>query len=201
MKALMVCVASLTLVAAAYGQTAEQRIQQLERRVAALEQEVKDLKTDPETKAAQEKARAAARERMRADTQKFSREEIGKAEQLYQSANRNLRAPEARDILQQMIEEFPGMNRTGCAVLYLAQQSEGEDREHLLKTAIADHADSFYGNGVQVGALARFYLAHDYVKAAKKDEAKRLIEELKRDYPDAISHSGELLSRHMPETE
>lgn len=199
---MLIALLSFALVTSVMAQASpEERLAQLERRVAALEQQIKDLKTDPQTAAAQEKARTAARERMRADVKKFSREEIAKAEQLYQSANRNLRAPEARDLLQQMIEQYPGMNRTGCAVLYLAQQSQGEEREHLLKTAIADHNDSFYGDGLQVGAYARFLLANDYLQAGKKDEAKRLFDELKKDYPDAITHSGELLSKHMPVVE
>ena len=99
--------------------------------------------------------RAKAQQRMREDRSLFSDEEFREIETLYQQANRNLRAPEAKDALTEVVRKYPKSNRAGCAVLYLAQLSGGTEREDYLKSAIADHGDAWYGDGAQVGALAR----------------------------------------------
>lgn len=58
-------------------------------------------------------------------------------------------------ILERVVRTYPKSNRAGSAMLYLARLSSGEQREAYLKKAIKDHGDTWYGNGVQVGALAR----------------------------------------------
>jgi TolA-binding protein len=141
---------------------------------------------------------AKARERMRQDLQKHNRAQLGEAEQLYQVANKNWRSDEAKQSLQQMVEKFPDVNRTGCAVLYLGQMSEGEERERLLKDAAEKYGDCYYGNGVQVGAYARFLLAHYYRETGKADEAKQLFDEIRTKYPDAIDHRGRSLVAQIP---
>ena len=93
--------------------------------------------------------------RMRRDLETFTREQLGEIETLYQSANRNLRAPESRGLLQDLVGKYPGSNRAGCAALYLAQAAPETDREVLLKEAIERHADAWYGDGTQVGPMAR----------------------------------------------
>jgi len=79
-------------------------------------------------------------------------------------------------------------------LLYLGQMSNGQEREDYLKEAIEDFSDCFYGNGVQVGAYARYYLAHHYRKSGETSKAEKLFTELKEEYPDAIDHKGQLLS-------
>ena len=148
--------------------------------------------------AQRDKLIARARQRMRQDTQKYSREQLQEAESLYQVANNNWRTPEAKASLEQMVKKFPDVNRTGCAVLYLAQYSEGDERERLLREAIDKFGDCYYGNGVQVGAFARLLLGDHYQRNGQADKAKELFDELRQKYADAITHRGELIVAKIP---
>jgi len=101
---------------------------------------------------------------------------------------------EAKTNLPVVVQQVPKSNRAGCGVLYLAQMEDNKaEKEKLLLDAINNHADSAYGDGVQVGALARFLLAEMYRKAGKTADADRLTAEIKDKYPGAINHNGELL--------
>ncbi len=135
-----------------------------------------------------------AQSRMRLDRERFSVDELRGIERLYQRANRSPGAPEARASLLELVERYPASNRAGCAVLYLAQSSRGAEREALLRRAIADFNDSWYGNGVQVGALARVFLARHYAESGRHDDAHALADEVRRSFPDAVDHSGMRLS-------
>ena len=66
------------------------------------------------------------------------------------------------------------------------------------KQAIADYGDCFYGDGVQVGALARFLLGRVYLDNAKADNAKALFDEIRNGYPDSIDHNGNSLVEQLP---
>jgi len=173
----------------------------LEKRVAELELEVAELKAalapvlaEAKTKEIAAQQRAAAKKRMRKDSEVYSRDELREIESLYQVANKQWKTQEGKDSLQQLIEKYDKANRTGCALLYLGQMSNGQEREDYLKEAIEDFSDCFYGNGVQVGAYARYYLAHHYRKSGETSKAEKLFTELKEEYPDAIDHKGQLLS-------
>jgi hypothetical protein len=61
-----------------------------------------------------------------------------------------------------MIKKYPDINRTGCAMLYVAQKSHGDERARYLQDCIEKFGECMYGDGVQVGAYARFLLAEDY---------------------------------------
>lgn len=139
----------------------------------------------------------AARTRMREDRQKYSADQLKDAEALYQVANKDWRSDSAKAALRAMIEKYPDINRTGCAVLYMGQMSRGDQAEEYFRQAINDYGDCYYGNGVQVGALARLYLAGKCVRESRYDEAKRLLDEIDQQYPDAIDHRGRLLSAHV----
>jgi len=112
---------------------------------------------------------------------------------LYQVANRQWGTLEASNSLQTMIQKYPDIDRTGCAVLYVAQMTQGDERAAYLQDCIDKYNDCFYGDGVQVGAYARFLLAEDYQSNGETDKAKALFNEIKTRYPDAIDHSGNLL--------
>jgi TolA-binding protein len=92
-----------------------------------------------------------------------------------------------------MIKKYPDLDRTGCAMLYLAQMSKGDDRAKYLQDCIDQYNDCFYGDGAQVGPYARFMLAEDYKSNGETEKAKALYDEIKAKYPDAIDHSGKLL--------
>jgi len=95
--------------------------------------------------------------------------------------------------LQKMIKKYPDINRTGCATLYVAQRSEGEERAKYLQDCIEKYGDCFYGDGVQVGVYARFLLAADYKAKGEDEKAAALYNEIKTRYPDAVDHGGNLL--------
>lgn len=143
-----------------------------------------------ETDSAVKALRARAQERMRQDLAIYSREDLQKLEELYQSANRNLSGPDAKAILQRVVNEYPKSNRAGSAVLYLAQLSSGAERETYLKVAIANHENTWYGDGVQVGALARVQLAAFYAADGRSAEAQALVKEVVDRFPGAIDHNG-----------
>ena len=137
-----------------------------------------------------EALRARAQARFRRDREVFTAQEFRDLETLYQAANRDIRAPGGRELLLQVVKKYPKSNRAGCAVLYLAQISSGSERESFLKRAIAEHGDDWYGNGVQVGALARVYLASHYADTNRREEAMALAEEVRKSFPDAVDHTG-----------
>jgi hypothetical protein len=134
--------------------------------------------------------RATAQARMRRDLDTFTREQLQEIEQLYQAANQNLRAPESRGRLQELIEKYPASNRAGCAALYLAQMSGEADQEVLLKQAIERHPDAWYGDGTQVGPMARAFLASLYHRQKRQEEAVATARALAKEAPDSVDHRG-----------
>ncbi len=138
--------------------------------------------------------RAQAQERMSIDRRLMSDQEFREIESLYQQANRDLRAPAAKETLVQLVAKYPKSNRAGCALLYLAQMSAGSERESYLKKAIEKYGESWYGNGVQVGALARAQLAIYYANNGRPDDARKLAQEIGSKFPGAVDHSGARLA-------
>lgn len=171
----------------------KQRVEQLEKQVQEITQIIEPLKAQ----LAAENRRKAFRERfdkkMAEDRAKYTMEQLREAEQLYQVANQKWGTPEASESLQSMIKKFPDINRTGCALLYVAQRSEGDERVSYLKQCIEKFNGCFYGDGVQVGAYARFLLADYFSGKGEQEKAAALYAELKTQYADAIDHSGKLL--------
>jgi TolA-binding protein len=175
----------------------EARVAELEKRVEALEQQMQPVADEARIEQARRAAKLAARQRMQQDLTTHTRQQLAEAEQLYQKANRDLRSPDAVATLEQMIEKFPQCNRTGCAVMYLGQMSKGADRQKYLTLAAEKFADCRYGDGVQIGAYALWYLAHDAL-GERPDEAKNLFRRMVEKYPDAIDHKGNLLADQLP---
>jgi hypothetical protein len=131
--------------------------------------------------------------KMAQDQAKYTPEQLRDAEQLYQVANQKWGTLEASNSLKTMIQKYPDIDRTGCAVLYVAQMSQGEDRARYLQDCIDKYNDCFYGDGVQVGVYARFLLAQDCRSKGERAKADALFNEIKSKYPDAVDHGGNLL--------
>ena len=134
-----------------------------------------------------------ARHRLLQEGARFSKAELEHIEALYQPANRNPVSPEARSGLLTLLEEFPNSNRAGCARVYLAQISSVKEAEAHLRSAIATCTNCWYGDGVQVGALARYELAVLLVRSGRASEADPLEAELRTLFADAVDHRGALL--------
>jgi hypothetical protein len=143
-----------------------------------------------------------ARQRMAQDRKKYDARQLKECEDLYQVANKNWRSDESRTCLKVMMEKYPDVNRTGCAALYLAQyERDPAEQERLLKEVIAKYGDCWYGNGAQVGALARLLLAGSCLSRGESAAAQKLFDEISRDYPGAITHRGVLISERIRQTQ
>jgi hypothetical protein len=171
----------------------KQRVSQLEKQVQQISQLLEPLKAQQAADARRQTLREKFDKKMAQDRQKYTPEQLNDAETLYQVANQKWGSPEATESLQTMIKKYPDINRTGCATLYVAQRSQGEERTKYLEDCIEKFSDCFYGDGVQVGAYARFLLAGDYRSKGEQEKAAALNIELKTKYADAVDHSGKLL--------
>jgi hypothetical protein len=172
----------------------KERVTQLEKQVQEMSRILEPLKGQQSADARRKALRDKFDKKMAKDQAKYSAEQLRDAEKLYQVANQKWGSPEATESLQTMIQKYPDINRTGCATLYVAQRSEGDARARYLQDCIEKYNDCFYGDGVQVGAYARFLLAADYMRNGQEPKAAALYSELKTKYPDAVDHGGSLLA-------
>jgi hypothetical protein len=145
-----------------------------------------------------EKNVRAAREKMAADSKEYRQEEFAELEQMYQKGNANPRLPENHVFLKEVLEKFPKSNRAGCAALYLARYTRGEDQEKYLEMAIEKFSDCYYGDGTSVGAYARLIQGGMLQQKGKQSAAKKLFEEIRKDYAEATDHGGRLIVESIP---
>ncbi len=175
----------------------EARVQKLESKLIDMERVLGPLLVQEKAKArivkVRKQQRTKARERMRQEARVYTHDEMKEIERLYKEAGRNWKTPQGKAYLKQLVEQYGKANRSGCALLYLGQMSQGEEAEGYFRQAIKDYGDCYYGNGVQVGPYARFQLVHYYKKNNKPAEAKKLRAEIFDQFPDAINHKGRLL--------
>lgn len=193
-----VLAAVLPWAATTAEEPAGQDTEALKRRVAELEKQVGELRDAQEPAKLVEQNKQAARARAAKDRETYSAEQLREIEQLYQVANRNWRSPEAVASLEQLIGKFDKANRTGCAVLYLGQMSEGEQRLKYLRRAIEQFSDCYYFDGCQVGGYARLVLADTLAGLGQKDEAAKLLADVRKDYQNATDHRGRRLIDVIP---
>ncbi len=73
------------------------------------------------------------------------------------------------------------------------------ERAQYLQDCIDKYNDCFYGDGVQVGAYARFLLAKDYKSQGDTSKAKALFNEIKANYAGATDHNANLLVDILPQ--
>ncbi len=140
-----------------------------------------------------------AREKMAADSKEYRRDDYTRLEELYQKGNANPRTPENQVFLKQVVEKFPKSNRAGCAALYLGRYTKGDEQEKYLELAIEKFSDCYYGDGTNVGGYARFILGMMKHQAGKQSAAKKLFEELRKDYADTTDHGGRMVVESLPE--
>lgn len=192
----------LTTALPVFAETGSDEIAQLKLRVAQLEKQVEEMAKFLEPLKGQQAGITSRRKalqgrierRIAADREKYSQDEILEAEKLYRVISQKPGTQEATDSFKTMREKFPENNRTGCATLYMAQRSQGEDRIKLLQECIEKYGDSMYGDAVQVGAYARHLLAREYLIRNEIKKAEDLAAEIKTKFSDAVDHAGNLLS-------
>lgn len=176
----------------------EERIHALEDRISALEESLAPVIEKARREQLLESQQLQARERMRRDADHYSRNELREIEKLYQVANKKWRSAEAKQSLQQLVEKYDKANRTGCAILYLGQMTEGKEKVAHLQQAIDQFGDCYYGDGVQVGAYSRYLLGGYYLHNNHPQKAAKLFEELRESFPNAIDHRGKSLLGELP---
>jgi len=174
-------------------QKLKERVRQLEARVGELERLLEPMKDRLLAAARQMGMQKSVAARFQKDREAYTEEDMAQVEKIYQEASKKWGTDEMREGLERLIDEFPGTNRSGCAMMYLAQWAKGQQREEYLKTAIKVYDDCYYGDGVQVGAYARFLLGSDYRNAGDNEKAQKLFDEIRQKYPKAVDHSGKLL--------
>ena len=171
----------------------KQRVAQLERQVQELAQLVGPLKAQRTVDTRRRELRLKFEKRMAQDRERYNLDQMRDAENLMRIADQQWSSPEGRASLETLIKKYPDSNRAGCAALYVAQQSQGDRRATGLQSCIEKYNDCMYGDGVQVGAYARFLLALDYKQKGQLGKAEALFGELKTKYSDAIDHGGRML--------
>ena len=132
--------------------------------------------------------RAKVRERMQKDQELYGRDGVREIVIAYRAYAKSKDAD--NEHLQTLITKFPTANRTGCAVMYAGQRSRGADDGKWFRLAMEKYGDCLYGDGAQVGAYARFYLAGLLERKGDKAGAEKLRNEIIKLYPDAITHRG-----------
>ena len=139
--------------------------------------------------------RAKVAARAKADVDEYGRDGVRAIEMAYRAYSRSKDVD--NEHLRTLIEKYPKANRTGCAVMYAGQRAQGSDDGKWFRLAMEKYADCMYGDGVQVGAYARLYLAGYLESKGKKDEAKKLRGEILKLYPDARTHRGRKMSEFL----
>ena len=193
-------VLAMALVSAGCVVTGNQEVEQLKAKNAALEERISEmekilqpLQTQAEQQARQRAYRERFDRRRELDLKKYTREQLTEAENMYAAAESKWNSPEYSESVKQMVQKFPDANRAGCLLLEFAQNTTGPDSEKCFKDCIEKYNDCYYGDGVQVGAFARFWLADYYSKTNENERAAALYKEIKDNYSDAIDHNGQLL--------
>jgi exonuclease VII large subunit len=173
------------------------KVKQLEQQVQQLEQELKPLKEQQVAQSRQRALRERFEKKVAQDKQKYTEEQLVEAENLYEAIERKWNFPnQATEIYQALLKKYPGVNRIGCAALDLAEwvkAASADERQNYLKDCIEKYSECFYGDGVQVGAYARFVLAQDCRSRGEEKKAAALLSEIKAKYADSIDHRGNLL--------
>lgn len=141
------------------------------------------------------KMRARIKERMQKDRTLYGTDGLREIEMAYRAYAKSKDVD--NENLQRLITKFSKANRTGCAVMYAGQRARGADDGKWFRLAIEKYGDCLYGNGVQVGAYARFYLARLLERKGDKDGAERLLAEIMKLYPDALTHRGKKMSDYL----
>lgn len=123
------------------------------------------------------------------------------AEGLYREGSRLQKEGKPNDALaawRALIDRFPDSNRAGCAAIYMGQQQltdkDYSGAEESFSLAAKKFGHQKYGDGVEVGGYAYFFLASVYCDTEQYDKAVESLKTLVEKYPYASGHrSGDAL--------
>ena len=177
------------------------RIAALEVRIEALEKKLNPLLQQQKHLSQARKEPTRARQRILADNDRYTRQELHAIEVLYNQAALDWAAPEAKQILQTLQNRFPKANRTGCAFLRYTLQLSNEEKIDQLQHLIQHYSSCYFPDGVHIGSFARLTLSLAYRKAGNFSAAEKQIDLLRQIHPHAIDHQGRLLLDHLDDLE
>ena len=159
----------------------------------------KPARSESDLQRIRDRNRRKAQEAWAQDKKKRNAKDYAEMESEYQEINKNYKADNVKDLLEAFIKKWKDGNRVGCATMYLAQKTNGPEREKLLKTCIDKFSDAYYLDGCSVGALSRLYMASWCQQNGKASEAKKLVEEIEKSWADAQDHSGNIIGDQAAE--
>ena len=162
-------------------------------------EESKTARSDQDMERIRTRNHRKAQEAWARDQKKRNAKQYAEMESEYQEINKNFKAPNVKELLEAFIKKWKDGNRVGCATMYLAQKSGGAEREKLLEKCVKDYSDAYYLNGCAVGGLSRLFLASHYQQNGKASAAKKLVEEIEKNYAEAADHSGRLIVDQLRE--
>jgi len=191
-------VLALVLTSTGCNEKKDPEVEQLKSKVADLEKRLDKIEAPLLAKAQleerQKSLHEAANHRFQLDQKNYNAQQMVQIESLYQQVSKTRAgSPERVAAVNKLTDQFPDANRTGCAMLYVAQGATGAEAEKYFQACIQKYGSCFYGDGVQVGAYARYGLAEYYKKNQQLDKAEALRNEIKEQFPDSVDHSGKLL--------
>ena len=205
MKPALLILGLLPLLSAPADQPSQQaspdRIAALETRIEKLEKQLAPLLQQEAYLNQARKEPTRARQRILADNDRYTRDQLRTIEALYNQASLDWTSPEAKQILQTLQTRFPKANRTGCARLRHALQLNGNKKIDHLQQIIQHHSNSYFPDGVHIESFARFALNLEYRKAGNTTAAEKQIQALRQNHPHAIDHQGRLLLDHLDDLE
>ena len=182
-------------------QASTDRIAALEARIETLEKQLAPLLQQQEHLNQARKEPMRARQRILADNDRFTREQLHTMETLYNQAALDWTTPKAKQILQTLQTRFPKANRTGCALLRHTLKLPNDEKIDQLQHLIQHHSDCYFPDGGHIGSFARLTLSLAYRKAGNLSAAEKQIDLLRQIHPHAIDHQGRLLLDHLDDLE
>ena len=182
-------------------QASTDRIAAVEARIEALEKQLAPLLQQQEHLNQARKEPARARQRILADNDRYTREELHTIETLYNQAALDWTTPKTKKILQTLQTSFPKANRTGCALLRHSLQLANDEKIDQLQHLIQHYSSCYFPDGVHIGSFARLTLSLAYRKAGNFSAAEKQIDLLRQIHPHAIDHQGRLLLDHLDDLE
>lgn len=125
------------------------------------------------------------------DKSKFSEEILKEIANQFQIANTHFDSKTAITTLDSLVnnEKYAGANRIGCALLYLGQMCKNNDKEMYLLKAKTEYSNSWFRDGVNVGAYATYKLYFYYKYIGNKDKENECKIELLSKYANYIDHN------------
>ena len=79
-------------------------------------------------------------------------------------------------------------------MLYLAYRQKGDAQRHALLKVIKKYGDCYYGDGTNVGADAKYFLARYYLSHKQMKKLKLILDDLRENHRAAIHHNKQNLA-------